>query len=150
MALAQGNEQLSREERFVQVHKRWLFSTMIAFALWQISGLSREFAVDGARTIYGALSAGAGMVWAALNLFLVRRTRTIHRDPQLRAAFQDERMRDIRLRAFRAAFVARMAGAAILGVLPAAYDLKAQVATKLVIVVGVVAFLTASLVLDRD
>jgi hypothetical protein len=79
-----------------------------------------------------------------------RRNRAAAKDPALRAAMQDERANDVRLRAYRVAFCATVGSAGLLGVPAAGHLLTAATATTLVVIAGVASFIVAFVVLDGE
>jgi hypothetical protein len=148
MAHAEGA--LSREDRFTRRSNQRLLASAAAFALWQVADMLREAAGDAARVPLLVVSLAAASAWTVLLLFIVRDARLAKRDPVLRAALQDERARDVRLRAYRVGFWSAVVGAAVLGIPAAAHALPAYAAMRLVVVAGITAFLGAYVFFDRE
>jgi hypothetical protein len=147
MAAVEG---LSRADRFVRTTNRILLSYAGAFALYQLADIAREAASGTARSMLLAVSLAAWATWTVLLVVSTARNRAAKKDPALRAAFEDERANLVRLRAYRFAFWATIASAAVLGVPGAAHLVAALTATKLVVVVGVTSFIVAFVVLDGE
>ncbi len=146
---AHAVEPLSREERFVRTNHRLGLAFVAAFGAWQLGETIRRWVPGGPRFFLTALSLAAWGSWAALLVVLMRRGRTLKGDAAVLAAVQDERARDVRLRAYRAAFWWTLGAAALLAILAEGSVLPAFAATRLVVVVGVAAFIVACVVLDR-
>jgi hypothetical protein len=145
----QAVEPLSREERFVRTNHRLGLAFVAAFGAWQLAEVIRRWAPGEPRLLLAAVSLAAWGTWAALLVVLMRRGRALKGDAALLAAVQDERARDVRLRAYRAAFWCTLGAAALLAIPAEGSVLPAFAATRLVVVVGVAAFIVACVVLDR-
>jgi hypothetical protein len=149
--MTNAEEPLSREDQFVRTNNRRLLFYAAAFGLWQLADLLREHAAGGrARAALVALSLAAWATWAVLLVLSTRDSLRIKSDPVLRAAVQDERARDVRLRAYRFAFWMTLGTAALLGIPASAHLFAARAATTLVVVIGVASFIVSSVVLDRE
>jgi hypothetical protein len=145
-----STEALSREDVFFRTSKRLQLWCIGAFGLWQIADLGREVASRGVQVASALVAVAAGLAWTALLLVLMKRARTARNDPLLRAAFEDERARDVRLRAYRAGFWVASASAALLGVPAAAHVIPAIAVTKLILVATLTAFIVSFVILDGE
>jgi hypothetical protein len=119
-----------------------------AFTLWQLADLGRGAANDIVRRALVVPSLVAWAAWATLLVVTMIRARAAHRDPMLRAALTDERVSQVRLRAFRSAFIATIGAAALLELTAGLFS--AETAMRLLIVVGVSTFIVAFVVHDRE
>jgi hypothetical protein len=148
--LAAADEPLSREDQFIRTNKRVLLAFAAAFGSWRLGDALLPSAPSWARGPLLAFSLTAALLWSILLLVVMRRGRIAQKDPVLLAALQDERARDVRMRAYRTAFWSTVGAAALLGVPAAASSLSASVATTLVLVAGITSFFIAYVVYDRE
>jgi hypothetical protein len=142
------SDDLSREDRFLRTNNRLTLGYAAAFALWQLLDIGRS-TVDGtARRALIVASLVAWAAWSTLLVITMLRARTARADPLLHAALTDERVSQVRLRAFRSGFIATMGAALLLtftdGLLSVAN------AMKLLIVVSVTSGMIAFVVHDRE
>jgi hypothetical protein len=148
--LAHADEPLSREDQFIRTNKRVLLAFAGAFGVWRVGDALLGGAPSWARGPLLALTLTAALLWTILLVLMMRRGRMAQKDPVLRAALQDERARDVRMRAYRTAFWSTVGAAALLGVPAAGHSLSASVATTLVLVTGITSFFVAYVVHDRE
>jgi hypothetical protein len=148
--MAHASESLSREERFVRTSNRLVLAYVTAFGAWQLADLiGRWWFVGRPRIVLVALSLTAWATSTVLLLVLTGRRRTMKQDPAIRAVVEDERAQGVRMRAYRTAYWCAIGTAALLGIPAEANVLPAFAATRLVVVIGIAAFIIASIVLDR-
>lgn len=132
--------------------RQLLSSGVIGFALWQGLDLvgdikTLDFHV---KTLVLGLSLVAWAIWFFSLIQLLRFGKQMSKEPGVARALSDERWAQNRLNAFAIGFIAVMVAQAGLLLLSQLVSLEATVASRITILVGVTAFITAFLRYDKE
>jgi hypothetical protein len=143
-------ESINKIETLDRRRSHFLKLTTIAFALWYglniVAGLVKNPSLEVAVTIVGLAS---GIFWIVSLIKLVRLGKEIHKDSDARKALNDEFFIYNRHKSYAAGFWALIFAAIIFSALTLYIEIPALIVSKVMIYVGVMSALVATLYYNK-
>lgn len=133
--------------------RRLLVQGLVAFGLWQVADVIRRAVPGLTREWRIGLVIAALLGWVIWSIHLLKMSnfqKLLKRDPALREALNDERIRQLRLRAFFAGYWALLCAIGVFYGLSLFLPLPGSVVAQILLIVGVCSPMLALLIYDRN
>ncbi|RUS43531.1 hypothetical protein [Cohnella sp. AR92] len=144
-----ASETTQLEEKRIRFIKR----SLVSFALWQLTYLTRYFQLDINNFITGFItfiSIISGIVWAYYLIKIVLSSFLIQKKRSLAISLNNEYYQMIRLKSFRIGFWAILGSVGILFALSLYVTVNIQVVLHILLIVGVICPQVSYLILDKN